>query len=77
MSPREPELPLAVSYMPDQCAAPSGSTSLVSQLAVELATGKKRLIDELRELQEKNDGLKSTTPVGTIDWHVKWVATFL
>jgi hypothetical protein len=77
MSPREPELPFAVSYMPDQYAAPSGRTSPASQLAVELATEKKRLIDELRELQAKNDGLKSTTPVGTIDWYVKWVATFL
>ena len=77
MSPREPELPSAVSYMPDQYAAPSGRTSRASQLAVELATEKKRLIDELRELQAENDDLKSTTPVGTIDWYVKWVATFL
>jgi hypothetical protein len=46
-------------------------------LAVELATEKKRLIDELRELQAENDDLKSTTPVGTIDWYIKWVATFL
>ena len=38
---------------------------------------KKRRIDELRELQAKNDDLKLTTPVGTTDWYVKWVATFL
>ena len=46
-------------------------------MAVELATEKKRRIDELRELQAKNDELKLTTPVGTTDWYVKWVATFL
>ena len=77
MSPREPELTSAVSYIPDQFAATSGRTSRASQLAVELATEKKRLIDELRELQAENDDLKSTTPVGTTDWYVKWVATFL
>ena len=77
MSPREPELTSAVSYIPGQYAATSGRTSRASQLAVELATEKKRLIDELRELQAENDDLKSTTPVGTTDWYVKWVATFL
>jgi hypothetical protein len=77
MSPREPELTSAVSYIPDQYAATSGRTSRASQLAVELATEKKRLIDELRELQAENDDLKSTTPVGTTDWYVKWVATLL
>ena len=77
MSPPEPELTSAVSYIPDQYAATSGRTSRASQLAVELATEKKRLIDELRELQAENDDLKSTTPVGTTDWYVKWVATFL
>ena len=76
MSPREPELTSAVSYIPDQYAATSGKTSRASQLAVELATEKKRLIDELRELQAENVDLKSTTPVGRTDWKVKWVATF-
>ena len=57
MSAREPELPLAISYKPDQYAAPFGRTSRASQLAVELATEKKRLIDERRELQAENDGL--------------------
>ncbi len=50
MSSREPELPSAVSYMQDQYTAPSSRTSRASQLAVELATEKKRLIDERREL---------------------------
>ena len=77
MSPREPELPSAVSYQPDQYAAPSGRTSHASQLADEIATEKKRLIYELRELHAENDDLKSMTLVGTEDWCVKWVATFL
>ena len=77
MSPREPELTSAVSCIPDQYAATSGRTSRAGQLAVELATEKKRLIDELRELQAENDDRKSTTPVGTTDWYVKWVVTFL
>tara|TARA_B100000242_G_scaffold71487_1_gene45369 strand:- start:287 stop:397 length:111 start_codon:yes stop_codon:yes gene_type:complete len=36
--------------MQDQYTAPSSRTSRASQLAVELATEKKRLIDERREL---------------------------
>ena len=54
MSPQEPELASAVSYIPDQYAATPDKTSRVSRLAVELATEKKRLIDELRELQSEN-----------------------
>lgn len=77
MSPREPELNTDVSYIADQYGTPPVRSSRASQLAVELATEKKRLIDELRELQAENDDLKSTTPVGTIDWYIKWVATFL
>ena len=77
MSPQEAELTSAVSYIPDQYAATSGRTSRARRLAVELATEKKRLIDELRELQAENDDLKSTTPVGTTDWCIKWLATFL
>ena len=73
MSPREPELPLAISYVPVQYAAPFGRTSRASRLADELATEKKRLIDEL---QAEKDDLKSTTPIGTIGWYVKWVADF-
>ena len=57
MSPREPEPTPAVSYIPDQYAATSGKTSRASQLAVELVSEKKRLIDELRELQAENGDL--------------------
>ena len=76
-SPREPELNTDVSYLADQYGIPPVRSSRASQLAVDLATEKKRLIDELRELQAEIDDLKSTTPVGTIDWYIKWVATFL
>ena len=58
MSSREPELTSAVSYMQDQYTAQFSRTSCASQLAVELATEKKRLIDEQRELQAENDDLK-------------------
>jgi hypothetical protein len=44
---------------------------------MELATEKKRLMDELKEVQAENDDLKSTTPTGTVDWYVKWIATLL
>jgi|TARA_B110000967_G_C18481052_1_gene362138 hypothetical protein len=56
---------------------PVGPTSKAGRLAMELAIEKKRLTDELKELQAENDDLKSTTPTGTIDWYVKWVATVL
>lgn len=77
MSPRETDLNPDVAYISDPYATPPLRGSRASQLAVELATEKKRLIDELRELQAENDDLKSTTPTGTLDWYVKWVATFL
>jgi hypothetical protein len=44
---------------------------------MELATEKKRLMDELKEAQAENDDLKSTTPTDTVDWYVKWIATLL
>ena len=51
--------------------------SRASKLATELAAEKRRLQQDLRELQAENDDLKPTTPTGTIDWHVKWIATIL
>ena len=44
---------------------------------MELSTEKKRLLTELKELQAENEDLKSTTPTGTVDWYVKWIATCL
>jgi hypothetical protein len=44
-------------------------------LAMELSKEKRRLQQELSELQEEFDVVKPTTPTGTPDWYVKWVAT--
>ena len=51
--------------------------SRAGKLATELAAEKRRLQHDLRELQAENDDLKPTTPTGTLDWYVKWVATVL
>ena len=51
--------------------------SRASKLATELAAEKRRLQQDLRELQAENDDLKPTTPTGTVDWYVKWIATIL
>lgn len=51
--------------------------SRASKLATELAAEKRRLQQDLRELQAENDDLKPTTPTGTVDWYVKWLATIL
>jgi len=55
-----------------------GSTmSKAGKLAMELAEEKRRLATELAEVQEQYESAKPTTPVGTVDWYVKWVATVL
>ena len=51
--------------------------SKAGRLAMELSAEKKRLLTELKELQAENEDLKSTTPTGTVDWYVKWIATYL
>ena len=53
------------------------SESRARNLAMELSKEKKRLKQELAELQQENEELTPTTPTGTTDWYVKWVATFL
>ncbi|HCD25874.1 MAG TPA: hypothetical protein DER02_00030 [Gammaproteobacteria bacterium] len=55
----------------------SEPVSRASKLATELAAEKRRLQQDLRELQAENDDLKPTTPTGTVDWYVKWFATIL
>lgn len=55
-----------------------GSTmSKAGRLAMELAQERKRLKLELEELQAEADDLRPTTPTGTVDWYVKWVAMIL
>jgi len=53
------------------------SESRARNLAMELSKEKKRLKQELAELQQENEELTPTTPTGTPDWYVKWVATVL
>jgi hypothetical protein len=66
----------------DQVADPAsplaGSTmTKAGRLAMELSHEKKRLKQELEELQTEYDETKPTTPTGTRDWYVKWVSMLL
>lgn len=47
------------------------------RLAMELSHEKRRLKQELEELQTEYDEIKPTTPTGTTDWYVKWVSMLL
>ena len=47
------------------------------RLAMELSHEKKRLKQELEELQTEYDEIKPTTPTGTTDWYVKWISMLL
>jgi hypothetical protein len=55
----------------------SGVMTKAGQLAMDLSKEKRRLTQELKELQIEVDDLKPTTPTGTIDWYVKWASMFL
>ena len=56
----------------------SGSTmTKAGRLAMELSHEKKRLKQELEELQTEYDEIKPTTPTGTRDWYVKWASMLL
>ena len=52
-------------------------TSKAGRLAMELALEKKRLAQELEELQGEYDDIKPLTPTGTRDWYVKWSSMIL
>ncbi len=43
-------------------------------LAMELGAERRRLKKELSELQTEVEDLTPTTPVGTVDWYVKWAS---
>ena len=47
------------------------------RLAMELSHEKKRLKQELEELQTEYDEIKPTTPTGTTDWYLKWISMHL
>jgi len=51
--------------------------SKAGKLAMELATERKRLKQELEELQLEVEDLRPSTPTGTIDWYVKWASMIL
>lgn len=53
------------------------SESRARSLAAELSKERKRLKEELAELQSEVEDLTPTTPTGTTDWYVKWAATIL
>jgi len=55
----------------------NSAMSKAGKLAMELAQERKRLRQELEELQAEADDLRPTTPTGTVDWYVKWAAMFL
>ena len=50
------------------------STTRAANLAMELSKERKRLKQELAELQTEVEDLTPTTPTGTPDWYVKWVS---
>ena len=49
--------------------------SKAGRLAMELNAERKRLKQEMEELELEVEDLKPSTPTGTIDSYVKWVAT--
>ena len=53
------------------------SMTRAGRLAMELSHEKKRLKQELEELQTEYDEIKPTTPTGTTDWYVKWISMLL
>ena len=56
----------------------SGSAmTKAGRLAMELSNEKRRLKQELSELQAEYDEVKPTTPTGTTDWYVKWLSMIL
>ena len=55
----------------------ASSESRARNLAMELSKERKRLKQELAELQHEVEDLTPTTPTGTPDWYVKWIATIL
>lgn len=51
--------------------------SKAGRLAMELNAERSRLREEMQELQDQVDLFSPSTPTGTIDSYVKWVATIL
>ena len=68
-----------ISDQANEASAPLAGSSMTKagRLAMELSHEKKRLKQELEELQTEYDEIKPTTPTGTRDWYVKWVSMLL
>ena len=71
-----------VTLISDQVSDPNSSLAgsamtKAGRLAMELSHEKRRLKQELEELQTEYDEIKPTTPTGTTDWYVKWVSMLL
>lgn len=49
--------------------------SKAGRLAMELNAEKKRLKEEMEELQSQVEDMSPVTPTGTLDSYVKWIAT--
>ena len=54
-----------------------GEIKIAYELFKKLIREKKRLNQELKELQAEYDEVKPTTPTGTRDWYVKWLSMIL
>jgi len=48
--------------------------SKAGKLAMELSAERKRLKKELSEMASEVEDLTPTTPTGTVDWYIKWLA---
>ena len=68
-----------ISDQANETSTPLAGSSMTKagRLAMELSHEKKRLKQELEELQTEYDEIKPTTPTGTRDWYVKWIAMLL
>ena len=68
-----------ISDQPNDVNSPLAGSSMTKagRLAMELSHEKKRLKQELEELQTEYDEIKPTTPTGTTDWYVKWISMLL
>ena len=68
-----------ISDQANEASTPLSGSSMTKagRLAMELSHEKKRLKQELEELQTEYDEIKPTTPTGTRDWYVKWIAMLL
>jgi hypothetical protein len=55
----------------------ASSQNRARNLAMELSKERKRLKEELAQLHAEVEDLTPTTPTGTLDWYVKWIAMIL